>query len=242
MLDTAARSAGLVLGGAFAVVARARATVRPLHPRGEVCSGTLTRHGCPRPTGVAWLDEPGTDPVTVRLSDSAGLPRPLPDVRGLALRVPVGPAKVADLLLGSTGTRPLARHVLVVTSAARPPMTSQVPFRSARGPILLGAFPQPDAPAGPEGGLDAGFDDAGPRGSETGTESFALGCAGLRGRWQHFATLTIPGAAVRPGADDPSLRFDPVGNTVPGLPNYAWVERLRGPAYAAARHASPSAR
>lgn len=225
MLDTAARTAGLVLGGVFAVVARVRPALRPLHPRGEVCSGTLTRHGTRRPTGVRWLDEPGSDEVTVRLSDSAGMPAGLPDVRGLAVRVPVGPSRHADLLLASTGTRPLTRHVLVVTTAARPPMTTQLPFRSPTGPLLLAAFAQA-APAGAAAGAE---------------ESFTVGCADLRGPWQQFATLTIPGPAARPGTDDPSLRFDPVANTLPGLPNYPWVARLRNPAYAASRRVSPSA-
>lgn len=236
MLDTVARTAGLVIGGVFAVAARVRPAIRPLHPTGEVCSGTLTRHGSRRPTGVAWLDEPGTDPVTVRLSNSAGLPGRLPDVRGLAVRVPVGPAQLvgpaqrvgparfADLLFASTGTRPLTRHLLVVTTARRPPMTTQLPFRSPGGPILIGAFAQGSAAGG-----------------EAADESFALGCADLRGPWQQFATLTIPGRSVRPGTDDPSLRFDPVRNTLPGLPNYGWVARLRDPAYAAARRVSPAA-
>ena len=79
---------GAALGGVFRVVAAVRPTAKPLHPRGTVRRGRLHRHGAEPPTGVAFLDVAATDEVLVRESRATGLPRPLPDVQGLALRVP----------------------------------------------------------------------------------------------------------------------------------------------------------
>ena len=49
--------------------------------------GRIYRHGLDPGTGVPWIDEPGEDEV-VRLSRAIGL-RGLPDIHGLAVRVPV---------------------------------------------------------------------------------------------------------------------------------------------------------
>src|SRR3712207_8796467 len=48
---------------------------------------TLCRSG-PGGWGAALLDQPGEHEGVVRLSRGAGLPEPLPDVEGLALRLP----------------------------------------------------------------------------------------------------------------------------------------------------------
>src|SRR4051794_39078712 len=58
---------------------------RVLHPRGTTLSGVLTVTG--GDTGAELLDRPGRHDVLVRLSRSAGLPAPLPDVHGVAVRV-----------------------------------------------------------------------------------------------------------------------------------------------------------
>jgi hypothetical protein len=55
-------------------------------------------------TGVAWLDEAGTNQVAVRLSRSLGLPAPHPDILGMALRIPTQPGQFGDVLLATTGT------------------------------------------------------------------------------------------------------------------------------------------
>ena len=103
---------GRALGGGFFLFARARGR-KALHPRGEVLQGVIGRHGAVGRTGVAWLDEAGTDHVAVRLSRSLGLPAPRPDILGLALRIPTEPGQFGDVLLATTGTGHLGRYVLL---------------------------------------------------------------------------------------------------------------------------------
>lgn len=202
--DLAASAGGQVLRAATAVVA-ARPARKPLHPRGEVVRGRLVREGVRPRTGVGWLDDPGEDDVLVRLSRAVGLPTALPDIHGLALRVPTA-GGYGDVLLASTGTGRVTRFVL--TAARRPggrPMSSLLPYRTPSGPVLLGA-------------------------SERGPGSWRLAVATPRGPWQPFATLVV----AEDGEDD-SVSFDPVRNQVPGLEVPGWVSRLRAPSYRAAR-------
>ena len=66
---------GTALGGAFFLLGTARGR-KALHRRGEVLEGMIGRRGAVGRTGVAWLDEAGTDHVAVRFSQSLGLPGP----------------------------------------------------------------------------------------------------------------------------------------------------------------------
>src|SRR5215217_6631521 len=80
-------AAGRAFAGLFRVLKVAR-PVRPIHPKGVGLTGELARTGnAGSPSGVEWLDAPGTDSVQARFSRSAGLPSRLPDVLGLALRL-----------------------------------------------------------------------------------------------------------------------------------------------------------
>src|SRR5919112_6416299 len=74
---------GRALGAVFFVVGALRTRRRKaLHPRGGIREGVVHRHGCRTTTGVAWIDEPGTDRVLVRLSRATGFPEFLPDIWG----------------------------------------------------------------------------------------------------------------------------------------------------------------
>ena len=107
-------------------------------PRRRVVTGTLERRGSAVPTGSAWVDEPGRDEVVVRLSRAIGLPEAVPDIHGLAMRVPT-PAGVGDLLFASTGWSLLGRFVLTFGGGPESrPMTTLLPYRTAEGPVLLG--------------------------------------------------------------------------------------------------------
>lgn len=197
-------------GGALALTARGLAAVRPtakpLHPRGEVVVGRLQRHGVASPTGIAWLDGAGEDEVLVRRSRAVGLPAAVPDVHGLAVRIPLEDGSYADLLLASTGWGRLGRFVL--TASRDPggrPLTTLLPYRSPAGPLLIGA-------------------------RVLGADQLELSCAVGTGEWQVFGML-----GLEPLAADPIVSFDPVRHRIPGLEQYAWVQRLREPAYAVAR-------
>ncbi|HEX6760319.1 MAG TPA: hypothetical protein VF086_18225 [Propionibacteriaceae bacterium] len=137
---------GRVLGGAFFLLGKARGR-KALHPRGEVLQGLIGRHGAVGRTGVAWLDEAGTDHVVVRFSRSLGLPAPRPDILGLALRILTKPGQFGDVLLATTGTGHIGRYVLLPARRHGPrAYTSLFPFRSLAGPLLLAAIPTAGSP------------------------------------------------------------------------------------------------
>jgi hypothetical protein len=200
-----------VLGQIFFVVGLVRTGRRKaLHPRGAVRPGLVTRRGGATGTGVAWIDEPGRDDVLVRLSRATGFPDLLPDVGGLALRVPGSADRPADLLLATAGTSRVGRFLVRPTRRRGHPYTSVMPYRSPAGPLLFAALP-----------LEA-----------DGTR-FELAWSGWRGRWSPFALLEVPSGWD--GAPDTSVTFDPVLNPLPGLPSYAWAAQLRRFAYAGSR-------
>jgi hypothetical protein len=202
---TAASGAGTVLAAATRGVGAVRQAPKPLHPRGSVAVARISR-STGAATGVPWLDEPDSELVLVRRSRAVGLPLRWPDVHGLALRVALTRGGVGDLLLASTGWGPRGRFLL---HAGRHPgalfFGSLLPYRTAIGPVVLGALPRGD-------------------------DSWVLVWASARGPWQPFARMelgpTLPGEQVS---------FDPVLNRLPGLEQYDLVARLRLPAYHAAR-------
>jgi hypothetical protein len=204
--DVASSAGGLTL----AVVTRgvaSRPAAKPLHPRGVVRAGTLTRFGSEAVSGVAWLDEPGTDAVLVRESRAFGLGGRLPDVLGWALRISLD-AGHADLLFASTGLGRITRFTL--TPARSPysrPLTTLLPYRTPVGPVVLSAVvPDPT--------------------------SVRLAWAVGTGPWNRFGEVEVDSGS---GAGDARVSFDPVLNPVPGLVPYEWVRRLREPAYRTAR-------
>jgi hypothetical protein len=204
--DGLASAAGSVLAVATRTIALLRPAAKPLHPDGVVLVGRLERHGSTSPSGVAWLDEAGTDDVVVRLSRAVGLPEPLPDIHGLALRVPTGEGP-GDLLLASTGWGRLGRFVL--TFGQQPgsrPLSSLLPYSTPTGAVLLGA-------------------------RSVGPESYDLFWAPYDGEWVAFATLVI----TEQRAADQDVSFDAVLNQIPGLSQYPTIVRLREPAYGRAR-------
>lgn len=205
---------GRVLGGVFFLVGKARGGRRKaLHPRGVVRPALIRRHGGQTQAGVVWLDQPGIDHVLVRLSRSAGLPDVLPDVLGLAFRVPADDDRYGDLLLASAWTRSLARFVLRLSRRFDGvSYCSLFPYRTPSGPLLLAAIPV----AGASG-------------------TFALAWSRLTGPWNRFATLAL--APIEPGGRNEELSLDPVLNVVPGLEPYRWAAEIRRYAYAASRRA-----
>ncbi|NHA00247.1 hypothetical protein G5V59_09290 [Nocardioides sp. W3-2-3] len=141
MLTTAADLAGRALAAATTGIATLRPADKPLHPDGQTWAGRLTRGGSEERTGVPWLDEPGEDEVLVRTSRAIGLPGPLPDVAGLAVRIREGRSRHGDLLLASTGWDPVTRHLLVPAWRTNQPLTTLLPYRSPVGPVVIGARP-----------------------------------------------------------------------------------------------------
>lgn len=215
-------------GSGFAAVFKALKTLRPnrpIHPVGVALTGTVQRHGRSAASGIGWIDSAGTNQVRARMSRSVGTPPGWPDIIGLALRITTetGPA---DVLLASTPLAWPGRLLLIPRRRASGNLTSLMPYRGGKGPVLLAArteAPGPPLPAAPDGFR---------RALQSGTWTLGLYSARPMGRWTRFGTLTL---ALDPDEADTATRFDPLAHTLPGAGNYRWASRLREPSYAAAR-------
>ncbi|GAA4753560.1 hypothetical protein GCM10023350_43540 [Nocardioides endophyticus] len=197
---------GTVLAAATQGVASLRPARKPLHPDGEVVMGRIYRCGSDLPTGVAWIDEEGEDDVVVRRSRAIGLPLGLPDIHGLAVRIPTA-AGDGDILFATTGFGRVTRFVLTASRQPRSrPLTTLLPYDTDSGALLLAAE-----------GVESG--------------SYDLSWARPSGEWHLFGVLLL--STTR--SDDTAISFDPVQHQIPGLRQYPSVRRLRAPAYVRAR-------
>ncbi|MDQ0820848.1 hypothetical protein QFZ79_003220 [Arthrobacter sp. V4I6] len=218
-------AAGLAFAAVFKAIKILRPD-RPIHPSGVALTGTIERRPGDTASGISWIDSPGTDQVTARLSRSLGTPPGWPDVIGLAIRITTE-AGPADVLLAST-LLPWPGRVLLIPHrhASRSNLTSLMPYKGASGPVLLAARTEPGNPSLP----------AAPDGFRKmlggGTWTLGLYHARPTRRWIRFGTLTL---ALDPDTADTATRFDPLVNTLPGAGNYRWASRLREPSYSAAR-------
>ncbi|MEX2293921.1 MAG: SRPBCC family protein [Acidimicrobiales bacterium] len=201
----------------FATIAVAR-QARSLHPRGVTLQGRSAIH----PDGLALTNELD-GAVVARFSRGIGLPHPFPDFQGVALRFvdAHGPGQHQDLLLASSGQRPVLRHLLLPTTTfSFPGYSTLLPYRSAGGLRVFGCGPLPMRTL-QEAGTAAPIE-------------LDLRVASLGGAWQPAATLTLDTAVP----DDSAIRFDP-WNTSEALVPAGLVNRLRAAAYAASRAATP---
>jgi hypothetical protein len=218
------RTAGRAVAIPLGALARRRRG-KPMHPRGAVLEAVLERTGGPAGWGVPWLTGSGDQAALVRLSRGAGLPPPLPDLLGLAVRLPGADGPV-DLLMSSTGRGRLTRWVPVLRRDAGAAYSSIMGYRSAAGTVSLAALPDPGTgPVTAEPGPIA-------TAARAGRLAFTLAAARGPGAWQPFARLRL--LAPVPEVD-PDLRFDAVRNPPPGLVPDGPMARFRAPAYAAAR-------
>lgn len=220
---------GAGLRGVFGLLLLARRP-KPIHSRGVMLEGTVTwrtRRG-PRTSGIGWIDDAPDAPVAVlaRTSRSIGLPAPLPDVVGLALRLLVPGAGVADVELASTGFGVPSRFWLVPhRSPSRAHLGTLFPYRGVHGPVLLCArtIAPRDLPV-PLADLAARL--------EREPWRLTLYWATPLGRWHPFADVEL---ARRTGPRDRVVRFDAVEHPLPGAGTYAWAAAVRQPSYRIAR-------
>jgi hypothetical protein len=179
---------------------------RVIHARGRTLSGRLSVPGTAS-SGAALFDRPGQYDVLVRFSRGAGLPEPLPDVHGVALRVPdvYGPGRHQDLLFSSTLGLPLLRYLPAPVVHARLYGTL-LPYCVGGARRMLGA-------------------------RHVG-EELELLLASRNGPWRPVASLTIGDEVPAPLGR--KVRFN-VGNTGGGIEPVGFVHELRKRAYSAAR-------
>ncbi len=177
---------------------------RVFHPRGRAFRGTVETSG-----GGSWgagvLDEPGRYDAVVRVSRGAGLPEPLPDVVGLAVRLDGlgrdgGPL---DLLVNTSGGLPGLRHLFVPAPLGRT-FSSVLPYRTGSGRVVvLGA-------------------------RDEGSGRWELLAASLAGGWTRWGRLTL-GPAL-PDTEAERLRFMPTLGAV-DLEPVALFRSLRDRSY-----------
>ena len=218
-------AAGRLVAVPLGALARRRQG-KPMHPRGAVLDAVLERSGGPADWGVPWLAGPAREAAVVRLSRGGGLPAPLPDLLGLAVRVPDGDRPV-DLLLSTTGSGRWTRFLPVPRADAATTYTSLMGYRCAAGTVRLAAVP--DGPA-------ALPSDPGPVAATAPGTAFRLLAARGAGAWVPFARLVL-GQPADPL--DPDLHLDAVRNPPPGMLADGPMARFRAPAYAAAQRARP---
>ncbi len=214
-LTSAAEAAGIGAAGLFGALSALRRR-RIFHPRGTAYDATLVVHGGGR--GASLLDEPGSRPCVVRLSRGVGLREPLPDILGMAIRVPdaYGPGDHQDLLMNTAGTAPVFRSAFgLARSADRGHYSSVLPYRIGDAYAYLGARP---LRPGPEG------------------LRFALEVAAPLGDWVEVGVVTL-GRAWDAAASD-ALRFNPL-HTGGGLEPVGVLQTLRRRAYAASQAGRP---
>lgn len=212
---------GTLLASLFSALVRVRHP-RPIHPRGVALTGEMRWLGSSG-SGIAWVDEPpgGSQRVRARASRSLGVPAPLPDVIGLALRIDDARGPV-HLALASTGRGPLSRWLLTPhRSPSRAWLSTFLPYRSARGSRLLAARSlQPKALPSEPSALAAALRDT--------AWHLRLYVATPTGRWHPFADLVLRHEI---GPLDTPARID-VGAHVPhGATVAPWIHAVRDPSY-----------
>lgn len=214
--ETLGRAGGALLAAAFGLAARLRGT-RSLHPVGVCGTGTISVTPGPG-SGVVLLDDPGPHPCLVRWSRATGK-REGRDLEGLAVRIE-GPA-AGDVLLASTGTGTVGRHVLTVRDRHdHGPVTTLLPLSTGRGPLLLRLDPE----VVPVPTLDQGDDVDDP------PTAYRLLVAAPGQPWHERGRLEISWTDR-----DCTRRHDPVGHPPAGTWTHPLWARLRDPAYAASQ-------
>jgi hypothetical protein len=221
-VDAAGYGLGLALA-ALAAVRRGKA----VHPHGAVYEAELVV-----PAGTDWLSgttlfgSPGRYAAVMRFSRSLGLPRPLPDLLGVSVRVldAYGQGRHQDLLVVTSVDAPVAHHFFVPASDVQQrPYSSSLPYRTGERRLLIGVLPRPDTPR-PEGGNELERLEAA---ASTGALVFDLAVAEMWGRFRPIAELRV-GHPLPPAAD--ALRFNP-WNCGGGLEPAGFLNRLRDHAY-----------
>lgn len=207
----------------FATVASVRGE-RALHPLGLAHEATLqVTASRSRLPSVDVLQDPRQRHVIVRISRGAGLPSPLPDALGLAVRWPdrYGPGLHQDLLLTTSADLPLLNH-LPLPRVGMPggQFSSLLPYELAGRRLLFGARI-----------ASAPHEVASMRSSWRGLRVELM--LGTRfGRFRPIGEIEF--GAPLSARVNAQLHFDP-WNTAPDVRPAGWWNRVRAAAYDGSR-------
>jgi hypothetical protein len=198
---------------------------RAFHPHGLVFEATLTPYVRSSPTGIEILDG-GERRLLVRCSRALGLPEPVPDILGFAMRFPdaYGPGRHQDLLCVTSWDEPVAHHALVpATGFFERPYSSLLAYDTPLGTRLVGVLPVGSGP--PLGPRLEQIAEA----ARAGSGRFELALSPLMGRFGGVGSIRL-GDQVPPDEGE-RLRFNP-WNCGGGLRPTGPLMGLRDPAYA----------
>jgi hypothetical protein len=218
--------AGYALGGALAGLAAVRGG-KAVHPAGAVHRARLVVDGAAHaPRASELLSAPAEHPALMRFSRSLGLPRPVPDLLGVSLRVldAYGPERHQDFMLVTSVDLPVLHHLFVpATDVQQRLYSSSLPYRAGDETFLVGVVPDAESPR-PSGDDEL---DRLSRAAATGRLSFGLSIAPVGGRFRRVGSLHV-GERMDHAAD--ALRFNPF-NCGGGLRPAGALNRLRDYAY-----------
>jgi hypothetical protein len=234
-LGAAAAAAPVVAAGFYALAALRRR--RSLHPAGVGFQGQLlVSNDAPDRPEVALLRPGVTYRALLRFSRGAGLPEPLPDALGVAIKLPDahGPGADQDLLLTRSTDRPLLRRLLFpARSFIRRAFSTVLPYELDGERVVVLLVPAPAGQRRSPGGVAAGGGAlAELRAAAVAGLGFELRTAGTLGPSQRLATLTVDEAL--PAEQTEALRFNP-WTTGPGIRPSGWLNLLRDAAYRASQ-------
>jgi hypothetical protein len=207
-------------------VSRLRGGHRSLHPNGDAYEAKFVVPERRESLGADLLDEPGERRAIVRFSRGAGLPEPLPDILGIAIRVldAHGPGGHQDFLLATSSGLPVAHHALLPATTFFDRTFSSILVYSIGGATrLVGAEPRSSAPVDHGTGLDAVRVAA-----SRGQLFYDLSLAAPFGRFDPVARLDV--GAPLPDEQGERLTFN-VWNSGGGIRPGGPFQGLRMPAY-----------
>jgi hypothetical protein len=225
-----------LLAAAFRLLARLRGG-RALHPVGVGYRGLVEiTPAARRWAGVRLLVPGARFDALVRFSRGVGLPEPLPDALGVAVRLPdaYGPGRPQDFLTTSSADLPLVRRLLFPgRSFLSRSFSSALPYRVDGRQVVTVLRPRPGRGPWPRSGRALADLAAA---AATGELAYELRLAGSLGRSRPVAVLTV-GEPLDP-AETRALRFNPWA-TGPGIVPVGRLNRLRRPSYQASQQGRP---
>ena len=149
LLERAARPFRGLSAATFASLSRLRGH-RVFHPYGESFNAELIFER----NADRWLPDvlarPRRHDAIVRFSRAVGVPDPLPDLLGMAIKLPdlYGTGWDQDWLLVTSGTDAFSRHLLLPTrNLLGRPYSTILPYRRPAGSVTFGARAVSDASA-----------------------------------------------------------------------------------------------
>jgi hypothetical protein len=234
------RSLSAATAGVFATLAKLR-RARGVHPHGIGFGGVLTLQTGPGLDLIPGLGAPRSVPAVLRLSRSFGLPRPLPDLLGVAVKLPDmhGPGHDQDFLLVSALDGRLSKYVpLPAPRYSWRAYSSLIPYRSDGRLVVPGALSaSPEAATGASPEAATGEDEmtGALHAAEHGDLRFRLAVAPALGRFTSFGEIRVTHRL--PQSEVQALRFNPFHTAQSLTPAGGPLNAMRRAAYPASQRA-----